>query len=427
MTNEKALFEAWANRQGINKAEGSIIDISTASFGGIIPKPLVENLISLTRKQNAWLGAIDTRIRGRQSGEIPIVDWNEPATEFVGRNDGTKVITEPPTRLVPYAAKKFKSEFYVTTEELREAVQAGIENFESKMLEDWATQLGNDVANIVMNSDKSLDASTRMNRLLRALDGVDLQTDTGANITDALGIPWGQGIYGAMLDAMPERFAEDPGLRWMFNRRINIHWHNSLTNVNTTERMRSGLGDQAISTEILVPPLGLSQLIVPQISSLQGPAEVAPTSAGIDGAGIVFDLTILVGAGKHIVDVAGGIGRKIRVHYKASGITEIVTAVDDGGTLKASSLAKLGQTVVSTTNTDYDVRVADETDLYLLNPKGIVLIYVNEWRSYREFNKDFDRFEVTTYFEADTIVPIPETIVKFKSVSIVPIVTWNAG
>jgi len=424
MTNEQMFIE-WANKHGIiQKAEGGIIDISTVNFGGIIPVPLVEQLISLTRTQSQWMGSIDTRIRTRQSGQIPVVDWNEPATEYVGRNDGTKVTTNPPTKMLPYNCKKFKSEFYVTTEELREAIQGGIENFEQKMTEDWATQLGNDVATFVMQGDTSLNTSTRMNRLLRAVNGVDIQTASLANVFNAAGAKFGQGIFGAMLDYMPDRFANDGGLRWLFNRRVNTQWHNSLTNVNTTERMRSTLGDQALTTEIMVPPLGISQLIVPQIQANKGPVALNPTSAAVSGNGIVFVLTTMIPS--QIATVALGVNRKIRITYLPSGLSETIKAVDNT-TLQVTTVGKLGQSTVSTTATDYTVQIADETDLYLANPKGIVLVYCNEWRTYREFNKDFDRFEVTTYFESDVIVPIPETIVKFTRVQIPAIETWTAA
>lgn len=420
MTNNE-MFEQWANRMNIQKAEGGITDLNTVNYGGIVPTPIVENIISLSRSEDSWLSAIDTRIRGRFSGEIPVIDWNEPATEHVGRNDGTKVTTQPPTRMVPYACKKFKSEYYITTEEIREAA-ASLPQFEATMMAAWATQLGNDVANIAMNSNSSLDSSTRWNRMLRAMDGIDLQTES-ANVFDAEGKGFGQGIFAAMLDYMPPRFANDGGLRWLFNRRVNTHWHNTLTNVNTTERMRSDLGDRVISQPANVSPLGIPQLIVPQISHAKGPS-AAPTSATASSGGIELVLTTFIPT--YIADVAAGVGRKFIVTYLPSGLSETVTGFENT-TLRVQTVGTLGQATVSTNAADYTVQLADETDLYLCNPRGLILIYCNEWRSFREFNKDFDRWEITTYFEADVKVPIPETMVKFKRVKVAPIDTWTAG
>lgn len=418
------LFNNWANKHGINKAEGGIIDLSTVNFGGIVPRPLVEKLISLTRNQSTWLSSISTHIKTRFSGQVPILDYNEPVTEHVGRNDGTKVTTSPPTSMVPYACKKFKSEFYVTTEELREAAQAGIDNFEQKMLTDWATQLGNDVALLAMQGDDSLDSSSRKNRLLRAIDGVDKITNAGANVFNAEGTAFGQGMFQAMLDYMPDRFADDINLHWMFNRRVNTHWHGSLTNVNTTERMRSALGDQALITEINVPPLGIPQLIIPQIKNNNGPDPIAPTSMSASGAGIDVVLTTLITA-ELVEDAAAGVGRKFKVTYIPSGMSETVLGTLDT-TLRAVTIGKLGQSTVSTTAGDYEVSLADETEVYLCNPKTINLIYCNEWRTYRQFNKDYDRFEVTTYFEADMLVPTPSTMVKFRRVRVSPTTTWDS-
>lgn len=424
MTNEQ-IFTDWCNRHGIvQKAEGELLDLSTVSFGGLLPVPLVENLISLTRNQSAWLSAIDTRVRGRQSGNIPITRLNEPVTEHVGRNDGTKILTTPVTRTVPYNCKKFKSELYITTEELREAVQGGISNFEQTMMNDWTTQLANDVARLVMQSDTDLDSSTRLNRLLNACDGAYKLLRAGANVMDAEGAAFDQGIFAAMLDYMPDEFSEDPGWRWWFNRRVNTNWHNTLTNVNTTERMRSQLGDQALTTEIMVPPLGISQLIVPQIVNTHGVAPaIAPTSAADGGSSnIVFVLTTLITRGD-VATVAAGVGRKFIVTYLPTGMSEVITGYDDT-TLKAATVGLLGQTTLDTTAANYTVRLYDETELYLGNPKNVVLVYCNEWRTYREFNKDYDRWEVTTYFEADVLVPTPELVVMFERVKVTPITSW---
>jgi hypothetical protein len=367
MDNEQ-IFNAWATKHGITqKTEGGVIDMSTVSYGGIIPIPLVEQLISLTRSQSKWLGSVDTLIKQRQSGNIPVVDWNEPSMEHVGRNDGTKVTTTPPTWMVPYATKKFKSEYYVTTEQLREAVQAGIQNFETSMMTDWATQLGNDVARVTMQGDTALDTSSRLHRMLRAIDGVYKQTETGANIYDAEGKGFGQGMFQVMLDYMPDRFSEDGGLNWWFNRRVNTHWHGSLTNVNTTERMRSALGDSALTTEINVPPLGIAQMIVPQITNSNGPAALAPTSAADDSPGITLVLTTMIPS--QIATVALGVGRKIRVTYLPSGKSEVCTGFEDT-TLQITTLGTLGQDTVSTNAADYLVQIADETEVYLGNPKG---------------------------------------------------------
>jgi hypothetical protein len=416
-------FEDFSSKMGINKSDGGIIDTSGVNFGSLIPTPLVEQLISLTRAQNQWLGAIDTRTRGRASGTIPVTDWNEPVTEGVGENDGTKVTTKPLTWTVPYACKKFKSEFYVTYEELREAMEAGIENFEQKMLADWTTALGNDIADLCINGDKTLPASSRRNRLLRMVDGLHKQTISRANVYNATGTAFGMGIFASMLDYMPDRFINDGGLKWMFNRRINNIWHNSLTNVSTTEKMRSSLGDQALTSPQEVYPLGIQQLIVNQMSKTSGPTAIAPTSVAAESTtGCNLVLTTLVTAA-YVATAAAGVGRRFLVTNVVTGQTEVVIGTLDT-TLRAVTTTKLGQETVSTSAADYLVTLADETDLYLMNPKAAVLVYCKEWRSFREYNKDYDRFEVTTYFEADFLVPIPDVIVRYTRVKAPSITTW---
>jgi len=413
-----ALFNQWAEKRGIvSKAEGGVLDLTTMNFGGLLPREVVEDLIVLTRKQSDWLATLDTKVRTQAAGTVPIFDLNEPVTEYVGEHAPTPITTRPTSAVAPYSCKKFRSDLYITTEDLREAVAAGIPNFEQKLTESWAIQLGNDVADIVINGDKTLDSLTRRNRLRRGIDGLAKQSDAG-NIYNALGQAWGQGIFAAMLDKMPDRFANDPNLRWLFNRRLNINWHASLTNVNTTERMRSGLGDQVISTPINVPPLGVSQLIVPQISSNEG-ISAAPDT-------ITDNTTYLTARVNSIlVDTTDSTGRKVKITYKPTGLSEICTVVYVSTENTILTVGLLGQTTVDTAAANYVVQIYDETHLYLMNPKSLTLVYCSEWRSYREFNKDYDRFEITTYLELDVLLPTADAVVKFKRVLVAPITSWS--
>jgi len=415
-------FEAFAARMGIQKDAGGVLSLDTANFDALMPRQAVEELISLTRNQNEWLSQLSTYQRQQSAGTVPVMDLNEPVTEYVGENDGTKVTTRPETRRVSYACKKFKSEWYVTYEDLMEAAAAGISNFEAKLTQDFATAIGNDLANIVVNGDTTLNPNTRTNRMLRAVDGLRKKADSG-NVFNAASKTFGQGIFAAMEDLMPDRFANDPNLQWLYNRRVETNWNNSLTNVNTTERMRSALGDRALTSQIMTPPLGRRQNIIPQLSSSMGLAGIAPTSVSDETTYIQAVLTTLVTAA-HIPTAALGVGRKFKITLVATGAYEICTGFLDT-TLRINTTGLLGQSSVSTTASDYTVEVYDETELYLCNPKSIIVVHCMEMRSYRQYNKDYDRWEITTYHMEDVLVPVPESIVKFKRVAVPPIETWT--
>ena len=317
--NDKQILDDFAAKYNIQKTEGGVIETGNTTFDGMIPLPLVNQIISLTRKQSQWLEAINTITRNRATGNIPVIDYNEPVTEGVGENEGTKVTHRPPTRKATYACKKFKSEFYITTEELREAREAGIP-LEEKALTDWATQLGNDVARIVMQSNTALDTSTRENRMLRMVNGVDKVTTAGANVYDAQGKAWGVGMYDAMVDYMPDRFAEDPNLQWMYNRRVNNLWYSALNDRLTR------LGDSALTTQSMYAPLGIKPNIVPQIKNNTGPTAIAPTSVSATGEVV---LTTWITADAGMADVAAGVGRKFIIVYLLSGLSETLTAYED--------------------------------------------------------------------------------------------------
>jgi hypothetical protein len=408
-------FDDWAASHGINKGEG-VITVSDADFGGLLPKPVVEELIDMTRSQSRWLGSIRTLRRTASTGTFPILDLNEPVTEYVGENDGTTVTNKPNTSRTDYACKKFRSDLYITTEDLQEAAAAGLPEFEQKVTAAWATQLGNDIATLVMQGDSSLLPTTRLNKLLRGADGIDKITSASSIVYDAAGKAFDQGIFAAMLDMLPERYAEDPGLKWMFNRRTNLKWKNSLTNVSTTERTRSILGDQVLTTFEDVPPLGVPQLIVPQITSTQGGTPIAPdTVAG------TTEVTATVPT--LLPNTTNSAGRKVKITCVDTGVSEICTVTYPGSVNTIVTAGKLGQATVSGTASHYTVVIYDYTSLYLQNPLLYTLIYCYDWRSYREFNKDFDRYEVTTYFQMAFKIPTPEVIVKFKNVRVTPI-TW---
>lgn len=419
MSNEEILrmSETFFKKHNITKAEGGVIDLSNTNFGGILPRPMVEQMIGLTRKQNEWLSSINSVTRKGSTGNVPVFDFSEPGMEHVGENEGTPITNRPRTWNAPYACKKFRSDFYITTEELQEAAAAGMSAFETKMVGDWTKQLGNDVANCSINGDKSLGDETRLNRMLRGINGIKIQMASG-NVTDAEGQAWGQGIYDAMLDSMPDKYADDGGLRWLFNRRVNTNWEASLTNVNTTERTRSALGDAVLTQTIKVPPLGIPQIIVPQISAHYG--TVGTPDAVTDNTGsITFRVNDI------LVDTTDSTGRKVKVVYIPTGTSEVATVAYVSSDNVITTAGTLGQTTVSTTTTDYSIQIFDETDLYLTNPKTITMVMCSDWRSYREFNKNYDRFEITTYIQFDIIVPTPEVSVMFNRVRVTPIETWS--
>jgi len=398
----------------IGKAEGGSLNLGDVNFGTLIPFPEVMTMIDLARDQSQWLKAINVMTKSRATGKVPIYDLNGYVLEYVGEQDPTTVTTRPATTNVPYRTRKHKADIVLSFEELREARALGLGNFERTVVQSFTTQLGNNVADIVINGDRTRLATTRENRAMRGVDGVAIKTAT-ANVVTAAGKAFDKTVFPAMRDRIPAKFRNDPSLRWWYNPRVKNAWQNKLTAVTTA------LGDKALTSSDILPPLGISPVIVPHIHDDQGPAAIAPTSASDETTYIQFILTTLVTAGDP-VSAAAGVDRRFKVTCKATGVSEICTGILDT-TLRINTVGLLGQTTVSVTNTDYEVRPADETDIYLGNPKGVMLIWCLEWRATREYNKNLDQYEVTIYLEFDVLVPVPEAIVKYTYVAVPPI-TW---
>lgn len=419
-TDVRRLAEQWFNKMNIQKAPDGVIDLANTNFGGIMPIPVVEQMITWSREQSAWLKNIASWPRSRTKGEVPLIGISGNISEGVGPNEGTKITKRPSTAMVSYQTKKFRSDYDIPYETLREFQNTPeLGDFEAQIAKQFAIAWGNDRANVIMNGDTSLDDSTSLNRLLRMIDGAQKQLAT-ANVYDAEGKAWGQGIWRVMQAYMPEKYRQDPNLNWMYNDLIDILWHGSLTNTNTTERMRSGLGDQVISTPVKVPPLGKPQLIIPQLSATQGETPTAPTDATDNDDG-----TITFRVATILADATDSSGRIVKVTHKASGNSELCTVDYNGSSQNVITTAgSLGQDTISETASDYLVTEADETNILYGNPKGIVEVVLNEVRSYREYNKDFDRFEITSFWEMDVIVPLTEIFVNFQRILAPVPTTW---
>lgn len=413
MTNQELLrsFETWATKNNIAKG---VMTLENTNFG-IMPREAVEQLVNLTVAENEWLSQINTMRRTASTGTVPILDLNRNISEGVGENEATGVDAEADTRNVPYACKKFKARWYISTDDIQEAAADGIDNFEEEMSKAFAKALGNDISNVVLNGNITLNDLTSMNRLLRMVNGLRVKCDS-ANVIDGAGKAFSKALFTAMEDNLPARYSSDPNLKWIVPRRVMTHYKNA------AQQLATQLGDKALVSVFDPNPNGIPPIVCPQLSPEMGPAAIAPTSAADGTTYITFVLTTLVTA-EHVASVAAGVGRKFKVTCIATGESEICTGVDNT-TLDIVTLGLLGQTTVSTDASAYTVGLVDETEAYLGNPKGVNVVMCNDIRSYKEFEANEDRFRMITYFKLDTLIPNPAAFVKAKRIGVTPISTW---
>lgn len=393
----------------------SIIDLDTHNFGELIPFEQVKEMINLARSQNQWLDAIDVQTVFGKKGTVPILDPYDALLQPVGENDPQGGLNTQPMHRKSYFTQKAQAVVYITYDDVREAMAAGISDYEDRLLNNFTIGLGNSLANIAYNGDKSLPATTPQSKMMRMVDGIRKQCLAGANVYNGQGAAFDPAIFYKIERTMPDMYSEQPNLMWMYNSLIDSRLREQLRNTATAGGSQgSALGDQVFVSGNRLAPLGKRPVIVPHISGKQGPTPLAPSSAATSGSGIEFVLTTLITA-EYVADVASGVGRTFRVTHKGTGKSETVLGYQDT-TLRIKTAGVLGQQAVSTIATDYEVTLADETDILYSNPKNNILVLNGDWRweAYRE--PRFDRMTVVVHIDLDVLLAVPELMVFFHRI-----------
>ena len=389
------------NNMGVRvRKSDTVITSSSMAAGEFMDRTQVEHLVDLTVSQSAWLSAVTLRMRSQRSGEIPRMALNDVVTEGVPENGGKTVATQPGTDNIEYLAKKYQATWYYTLESASEAAASGEMDFERKVRMAFAKAMGNDMARAGMRGDTSLDSSTRLNRLLRQRDGWLKKIRTaGIRATTNYGAPYERGLFTALQAAMPEEYREDADLRWFLPSILDLAHTDELASAGDEG---SQLSDRAKIARERFTPLGIPQLLIPQMPTDQGfstvNASTVAANAVVDNGGATITFTVN--------DLFGGYnakwaGRRIRVTLNSSGASEVITVVDVAGALKATTKGNLGQGSVSTTPGDYTLDLADLTTAFLTNPRNLFMVLCRQIRAYRKFEQENERWRLDVFYEAD--------------------------
>ncbi len=388
------------NGMGVQKAAGDVHTSASMATGDFMDRKRVEALVDLTVGQSAWLSVTTVRLRDQRSGEIPRVNLTGVVTEGVPENGGQTVATHADTDNVPYNCGKYQATFFLTREAIREARASGEGNFEAKLRGAFGKAMGNDMALAAMLGNTSLTGTSRRNRLLNKRDGWMIKARAAANRnTTTRGSAWTQGVFHYMLDTMPEEYAEDANLRWFMPRKLDLSWDSHLTNLGTGDM---GLRDRAKTERTRFAPLGIPQLVIPNMPSNQGFDTLSGSAVDADAVADDGDgtLTATVSA------LFGGYssahaGRKVKITLTSNGQTETLTVLDQGGANKIATAGSLGQSTISTTAGDYTLDVADVASQLLTNPANLFMVMCDKVRAYRKWQQEFERFRFDVFYEAD--------------------------
>lgn len=400
---------------GIEKAAGGSISLTTTNFSGILVRDEVLPLIQLTRSHSEWLGGLTSQTRSGRAGTVPIYRLQEPVMEPVGELDPKQVTTTPPSTNVAYRTQKFKAQVVLSREDIEEASRDITSNFEQEVMNMITTGIHNDTAEVVVNGNTALSstAATRLERLRSGRDGIIIKLAAGANVYSRDGAAFGENNFDALYDRIPDEWRVDKSKwKWMYADRMDNAYRRALKSRGTD------LGDQAFGTKKGMAPMGVSPLVIPQLLTTEGPTAIAPTSAA-GTTNITFVLSTLVTAGNPAT-IAAGIGRKFLVTHTGTGVSEVAIGFQDT-TLQITTVGILGQVTVSTTAGDYTVRPYDQSRIILGDPKGIQIVWKDEWVFDRERVADLDGIKITIHLEFDILVPVPEMFMMLSDIALPPL------
>lgn len=403
VSNNELLARAGASLEalGVKALEPTVPTTASLQTGDFMDRKQVERLVDLTVGQSGWLSAVSLRLRNQRSGEIPRVVINDIVTEGVPENGNRTVATHPDTDNVPYRCKKYQSTWYITREDVREAAASGEPDFDAKIRRAFAKAMGNDMARAALNGDEALDDSTRLNRLLRQRDGWLKKIRAGGNrATTTYGNSFETDLFFSMLANMPEVYRDDAELRWFMASLLDISWTQTLSDARPISG--SMLADRATIERQRFQPLGIPQLLIPQMptalgfSTLNGSAG-NPDSVIDDGDGT---LTAVIDA------IFGGfstdwVGRRVKITYTPTGESETLAVVNIASSLRVQTAGSLGQTTIDTTASNYTVDIADATPVILTNPLNLFMVLCDQVRAYRKFEQEAERWRIDVYWEGD--------------------------
>lgn len=402
-TNQELLAQAGLvlERAGVRKAlTPEVPTTDSLATGEFMDRTQVERLVDLTVGQSGWLSAVTLRMRNQRAGQIPRMVISDVVTEGVDENAGATIATHPDTDKVDYACTKYQATWYLTYEDIREAAASGEPAFEAKVRAAFAKAMGNDMARAALRGDTALDASTRLNRLLRKNDGwLKLLRANAHRSTTTRGSTFTTDLFPALIASIPEEFRDDAALRWFMSSLLDLEWTTSIVD---TAAAGSALGDTAKISRRRFTPFGIDQLLLPQMPTDLGFATLSGSAADADGVVDDGDGTLTA-----TVDTlfggyaAGNAGRQVKITCDATGQSETLTVANSGGHHILSSAGSLGQAVISAVPADYTLDLADCTPVILGNPINLFVVLCDQIRAYRKWEQEYERWRIDVYYEAD--------------------------
>ena len=444
-----------ANEELIEKT----IATSDLLTGGLLNPIQQTQFVTLVKKFSVLLPVSRFIRMPRPLMDIDKLWIGEPVTESVDEATDTGNLSRAKFQRIVLRAQKLRSAWNITTEVLQGNIEQN--EFEQTIMNTMVERIATDLEDLAINGDVSTAGTTPRDRLLRRLDGWNVQTES-AHIVDAKGASIQKGIWSEMKRRMPKQYKNDPGLRWLVGDAIATDWADVVSDRGTI------LGDAALQGAEM-SPLGTPMIRVPLIpddapititaatrAEVLG-AEFQPfviTSANdtiklkvdaLPGAGVVITLThgtlnavevanqinaaLKAGIATLTVDVARDDreGRLLLESPTTGAASNIVLMPVAAASQAYTTLGLLGPAgaadpfpAVDTTKSGADAGTANTvfegSFIWFTNPKNFIAGILDGTRIFTEFNKNTDQIETIVYNQVDMQVENVDAVVKTKNI-----------
>jgi hypothetical protein len=316
-----------------------------------------------------------------------------------------------------YSTSTMSGAFGLRLKSIRSAARAG-QNVNSLVQSGIAAGIANVLADLGINGNTDLPDDTDLNKQRSTVNGwfQKLRLNSPNYQGRADGFSYHNGIWAGMLQQIDKAYRTDKGLAWGMSDTLSTRWLTELSATgsspsNAHPSIVNDLGSALLNAMgAQANPLGKPGVVIPQIEddrfgSDEGYEGIAPTSITNNGDGtLTINVNTLAGSGTDRSSTGADGQRYVTIGNASTGVSETI-AIDysaPNNTVTTASL--LGQTVVSTTASDYFVRWADNQSLFLGLWRFLVLVVQNGMRIYTVFYPHDETIEVIVHMDIDYMV-----------------------
>lgn len=382
-------------------------------------------LFAKVRQEHSWLGMTSFVPVTENTGYIDLWDDRNFRMKPMPKEGPRKNIPihSPDVDNTAFSTKLLSGAFGFRLKSIRNAMRAG-QNVNALIRRGIAAGIGNVIADLGINGDDSLPDDSPENIQRSTVDGwlQRLRTQSVNYTSLADGFSYHNGIWAGMLHSLDKPYRVDPGLAWGMSDTLGTRWLTELTATgdspsNAHPSIINDLGSQLLNAMgAQANPMGKPGVVIPQLeddrhSSNEGYDGMAPTSITNNGDGtLTININTLATSGVDRSATGADGQRYVTIGHATTGVEETL-AVDysaPNNTVTTASL--LGQTVVSTTASDYYVKWADTQSVFLGVMRMMALVVQNGMRLYTVFYPHDEKFEVLVHIDLDYLVVDPEAL-----------------